>query len=169
MFGDLEKSRTIAYSAAFIGLITIGGWVSVPLGSIPFTLQTLFVLLSGTVMRRYAVIPVTAYILLGALGLPVFHNGTSGLGVILGPTGGYMIGFIFAALFTGLAYEHTTPVIRITGLVAGTLAIYICGVAWIIYSTGLGIPVAVAAGALPFIPGDIIKAAAAYLVSRRLS
>lgn len=168
MFGNLEKSRTIAYSAAFIGLITIGGWISVPLGSIPFTLQTLFVLLSGTVMRRFAVLPVTAYILLGALGLPVFHNGTSGLGVILGPTGGYMIGFIFAALFVGLAYEYTSPIIRIAGLTVGTLAIYICGVAWIVHSTGLGIAVAIAAGVLPFIPGDIIKAAAAYLVARRL-
>jgi biotin transport system substrate-specific component len=168
MFGNLEKSRTIAYSAAFIGLITLGGWVSVPLGSIPFTLQTLFVLLSGTVMRRKAVIPVTAYILLGALGLPVFHNGTSGLGVILGPTGGYMIGFIFAALFVGLTYEHASSVIRIAGLTAATLAIYLCGVAWIVYSTGLAIPIAVAAGVLPFVPGDIIKAGAAYLIARRL-
>ncbi len=88
MFGDLDRSRTIAYSAAFIGLITLGSWISVPCIPVPFTLQTLFVLLAGAVMKRYAVIPVSLYVILGALGLPLFHNGVAGIGVLLGPTGG---------------------------------------------------------------------------------
>src|SRR5512136_390785 len=105
MFGDLDRSRKIGYSAVFIGLITLGSWISVPWIPVPFTLQTLFVLLAGAVMKRYAVIPVSLYVILGALGLPLFHNGIAGIGVLLGPTGGYLIGFIFAALATGLAYE----------------------------------------------------------------
>ena len=57
MFGDIRKSRIIAYSAAFIGLISIGGWVSVPFFPVPLTLQTLFFLLAGAVMKRYAILP----------------------------------------------------------------------------------------------------------------
>ena len=89
MFGDLHKSRTIAYSAACIGLIALGGWISIPCIPVPFTLQTLFVLLTGAVMKRYGAVPVALYILLGTLGLPLFHNGMTGPGVLLGPTGGY--------------------------------------------------------------------------------
>ena len=105
MFGDLRRSRRVAYTAAFIGLITLGGWISVPFVPVPFTLQTFFVLLAAAVMKRDAVIPVTLYVALGALGLPVFHNGIAGFGVLLGPTGGYLLGFIPAALLAGLAYE----------------------------------------------------------------
>jgi biotin transport system substrate-specific component len=168
MFGDLKRSRIIAYSAAFIGLITLGSWISIPFIPVPFTLQTLFVLLAGAVMRRNAVVPVSLYILLGALGLPVFHNGIAGLGIILGPTGGYLIGFIFAALIVGIAYEHDSPLIRITGLIVATLVIYLFGVAWLMYSLGRGFIPAFIAGVLPFVFGDIIKAGAAYLIAKRL-
>jgi biotin transport system substrate-specific component len=168
MFGDLQKSRTIAYSAAFIGLISLGAWVSIPFFPVPLTLQTLFVLLTGAVMKRYAVIPVLLYVLLGALGLPVFHTGVAGFGILLGPTGGYLIGFVFAALLVGLAYEQAPVIIRITGLVAGTGIIYICGVAWLMYSLATGFIPAVISGALPFIPGDVIKIYAAYMIAKRL-
>ncbi len=146
MFGDLEKAKIIAYSAAFIGLISIGAWVSIPFFPVPLTLQTLFVLLAGAVMKRYAVIPVSLYVLLGALGLPVYHTGVTGIGVLLGPTGGYLIGFIFAALIVGLAYEHTSETIRITGLIAGTIVIYIFGLAWLMYSLAIGFVPAVISG-----------------------
>lgn len=169
MFGDLEKAKIIAYSAAFIGLISIGAWVSIPFFPVPLTLQTLFVLLAGAVMKRYAVIPVSLYVLLGALGLPVYHTGVTGIGVLLGPTGGYLIGFIFAALIVGLAYEHTSETIRITGLIAGTIVIYIFGVAWLMYSLAIGFVPAVISGVLPFIPGDAIKVYATYRIAQRLT
>jgi len=168
MFGDLKKTRIIAYSAAFIGLISLGAWVSIPFFPVPLTLQTLFVLLAGAVMKRYAVIPVSLYVLLGALGLPVYHTGVTGFGILLGPTGGYLIGFIFAALVVGLAYEHESETIRITGLIAGTVLIYIFGVAWLMYSLALGFVPAVISGVLPFIPGDAIKVYAAYSIAQRL-
>jgi biotin transport system substrate-specific component len=168
MFGDLPRSRTIAYSAAFIGLITLGSWVSIPSIPVPFTLQTLFVLLAGAVMKRYAVIPVSLYVILGALGLPLFHNGIAGIGVLLGPTGGYLMGFIFAALVTGLAYESQSRPIRIGGIVFATLLIYASGIGWLMYSLHREFLPAFAAGALPFIIGDTIKAGAAYLIAERL-
>jgi biotin transport system substrate-specific component len=168
MFGDLNKSRIIAYSAAFIGLITLGSWISIPFIPVPFTLQTLFVLLAGAVMRRYAVIPVSLYIVLGALGLPIFHNGIAGPGVLLGPTGGYLVGFIFAAIIVGLAYEHESKYVRIGGLAAATVIIYAFGVAWLMYSLGRDFIPAFMAGVLPFIIGDMIKACAAYMIAERL-
>ncbi len=169
MFGDLQRSRTIAYSAAFIGLIALGSWISLPIGNIPFTIQTLFVLLAGIIMHRYGAIPVLLYVILGVLGLPLFHNGMAGIGVLLGPSGGYLIGFIFAALITGLAWEHKLQVIRIAGIIAATAVIYLFGVTWLMYSLQLGFIPAVVTGVLPFIPGDVIKGAAAYLIGKRLS
>ena len=168
MFGDLDRSRTISYSAAFIGLITLGSWISVPCIPLPFTLQTLFVLLAGIVMKRYAVFPVSLYVILGALGLPLFHNGVAGVGVLLGPTGGFLIGFAVAALVTGLAYEHSPRAVRIFGLIVATLIIYACGMGWLMYSLDLEFLPAFAAGVLPFIIGDAIKAGAAYLIAERL-
>jgi biotin transport system substrate-specific component len=168
MFGDLRRTRIIAYSAAFIGLITLGGWISVPFFPVPLTLQTLFVLLAGAVMKRYAVIPVSAYVLLGAIGLPVFHNGITGIGVLLGPTGGYLIGFIFAALIAGLAYEHVSTGVRIGGIAAATVVIYVFGIGGLMISTGMGFFPAVIAGAIPFLPGDSIKAGAAYFIAKQL-
>jgi biotin transport system substrate-specific component len=168
MFGDMQKSRTIAYSAAFIGLLSLGAWVSIPFFPVPLTLQTLFVLLAGAVMKRHAVIPVSLYVLLGALGLPVFHTGVAGIGILLGPTGGYLVGFIFAALAVGLAYEHTSVTIRVTGLLAGTVIIYFFGVAWLMYSLTLEFIPAAISGVLPFIPGDVIKIYAAYMIAKRL-
>lgn len=168
MFGDLDRSRIIALSAAFIALIALGSWVSVPFFPVPLTLQTLFVLLAGAVMHRYAVIPITLYLLLGALGLPVFHNGIAGFGILLGPTGGYLIGFIPAALIVGLAYEVKSARVHIIGLVLGTLIIYAFGISWLLYSTGMGITAALVIGILPFILGDVVKASAAYIIAQRL-
>jgi biotin transport system substrate-specific component len=169
MFGDLQKSRFIAYSAVFLGLITLGGWISIPCFPVPFTLQTLFILLSGAVMRRYAIIPVCIYIGMGMLGLPVFHNGMAGLGILLGPTGGYILGFLFAAIITGLAYETPSRHIRIVGLITATAVIYLFGIAWLMYSLGLSFIVAFTAGVLPFVIGDAIKVLAVYLIAERFS
>lgn len=168
MFGDLKKSRIIAYSAAFIGLIALGAWISIPCVPVPFTLQTLFVLLTGAVMKRYAVIPVGLYVLLGSLGLPIFHNGMTGPGVLLGPTGGYLIGFIFAALIVGLAYEQKSKVLHMAGIALGTVITLLFGVAWLVISLPMGLVPALVAGFVPFIIGGVIKAGAAYLIAERL-
>jgi biotin transport system substrate-specific component len=168
MFGDPQRSRIIAYSAACIGLIALGGWISIPCIPVPFTLQTLFVLLTGAVMRRYAAIPVALYLLLGTLGLPLFHNGMTGPGVLLGPTGGYLVGFVFAALVVGLSYEKKTKYIHIAGIILATAIIYLFGVAWLMVSLRMGLVPAVIAGVVPFVIGDVIKAGAAYLIAERL-
>ncbi|MFA5294083.1 MAG: biotin transporter BioY [Methanoregulaceae archaeon] len=158
----------IAQTAAFTGLIVLGSWIAIPFAPVPFTLQTLFVLLSGAVMRRFAVIPTGLYLLMGLFAIPVFHSGTAGLGILLGPTGGYIAGFIPGALICGLLYERAGPVSRVLGIVLGTGVIYLCGIAWLMYSTGIPPGLALLVGVLPFIPGDAVKGYAVWLVAGRL-
>jgi biotin transport system substrate-specific component len=164
-----HRAQILAYSGTFVALIAAGSWISIPLPPVPLTLQTLFVLLAGVVMRRYAVIPVGLYVLLGAANLPIFHNGTAGLGVLLGPTGGFLIGFVPAALITGLAYEQESPKYRIAGLIAATCTIYFFGVVWLAYSASIPLLQAVLIGVAPFVIGDVLKAAAAYTVGKRVA
>lgn len=167
MYGDEKRAQIIALTGLFIALTAAGSLIVIPLVPVPFTLQTLFVLLCGCVMKRYAAAAISLYVFLGLLGLPVFHQFTSGPGVLLGPTGGYLAGFIIAALIVGLCYETENKIIRISGLVLGDFAILACGVMWLSFSTGIFIFDAVLAGALPFLTGDLIKIILAYIIYSR--
>ncbi|WP_214019441.1 biotin transporter BioY [Methanoculleus sp.] len=169
MVDMMHRTQILAYSGTFVALIAAGSWISIPLPPVPLTLQTLFVLLSGVVMKRYAVIPVALYVLLGTAGLPVFHNGTAGLGVLLGPTGGFLAGFVPAALIVGLAYEHESPRSRVAGLIAAISVTYVFGVAWLAWSASLSLYQAVLVGVAPFVVGAVVKVAAAYAIGKRVA
>jgi len=169
MYGDAERTAVLTRTAVFVALIALGGWTSVPLPiPVPFTLQTLFVLLAATQLRRHAVVPAAVYLLLGAMNIPLFHNGLAGIGVLLGPTGGYLAGFLPGAFVAGLAYERESPYVRFGGLVAASLLILACGAAWLAWSTGMPIGGAVLLGVVPFLPGDLVKAGIAYAIAKRL-
>ncbi len=168
MTGKPQRPRLIAETAAFTGLITLGAWISVPFFPVPLTLQTLFVIMAGAVMGRYGMLPAGLYLLMGALNIPVFHSGTAGIGVLLGPTGGYIIGFVPGALATGLSYERKGNVIRILGITAGLTIIFLLGMVWLSFSTGMTMAAAFLVGVLPFLPGDAVKGAAVFAIARRL-
>ncbi len=167
MYGNEKRSSLIIYSAVFVALITVGGWISIPF-VVPFTLQTMFVLLAASVMKKYAVIPTALYVLFGTLGLPIFHNGTSGIGILFGPTGGFLIGFILMAFIAGLFFSKKTMSADITGLVLATLLSYIFGAGWFMISSGASLLAALIACVVPFIIGDIIKITAVELITLRL-
>jgi biotin transport system substrate-specific component len=169
MHGNPERTRLLAQSATFIALLAAGAWVAIPVGPVPVTLQTFFLLLAAPVMKRRAVIPAALYLLLGALNLPVFHSGLSGIGVLLGPSGGFLAGFIPAAAVAGLAYEKRSRLARVAGLAAGTGIVYGCGVAWLLFSAGISLPAALLMGVLPFLPGDALKGAGVFLLGERLT
>ncbi|MDI9633515.1 MAG: biotin transporter BioY [Methanolinea sp.] len=169
MLQGRERALFVARAGTFAALLAAGSWVSVPFVPVPLTLQTLALFLSAGTMGRHAVVPVSLYLLLGALGFPVFHNGAAGIGVFLGPTGGYLAGFLPAALVSGLCFESGRGWVRVAGLAAGTALVYACGVAWLSSSTGMPLPAAVLVGAVPFVPGDVVKAAAAYAIAGRVS
>jgi biotin transport system substrate-specific component len=168
----------LALAAMGASLIAVLSWISLPLGftPVPLTLQTLGVLLVGGLLgMRWGVASVAVFLLLGMVGLPVFHGGTSGPGILVGPTGGYLLGFLPAALVMGLfAWLATGRAARtnVALLGAGTLlatgCVYLLGVPWLSLITGLSGREAVAAGLLPFIPGDLIKAGLAVVLLRAI-
>ncbi|MDH7510049.1 MAG: biotin transporter BioY [Methanolinea sp.] len=169
MLSGRERALFIAHTGTFAALLAVGSWVSVPFVPVPLTLQTLFLFLAAGFMGRYAVAPVLLFLLLGALNFPVFHNGAAGIGVFLGPTGGYLLGFVPAAFVAGLCFERRSWQARWAGMGAGASLYYACGIAWLAYSSGLSLPAAILVGAVPFVPGDLLKAFAAYTVVNRVS
>ncbi|HVN66523.1 MAG TPA: biotin transporter BioY [Methanomicrobiales archaeon] len=169
MHGNPERTALLAGTATFIALLAAGAWVAIPVGPVPVTLQTFFLLLSAPVLKRHAVVPAALYLLLGALNLPVFHAGLSGIGVLLGPSGGFLVGFVPAAAVAGLAYESRSRAVRIAGLAGATAVIYACGAGWLLLSAGLTLPAALLVGVLPFLPGDALKSAGVFLLGERLA
>ena len=96
-------TKDIALTALFVAVMAVCSWISIP-ATVPFTLQTFGVFLSvGLLGGKRGSLAVLVYLLLGAVGLPVFSGFTGGIGHLLGPTGGYIIGFIFSALLMWLA------------------------------------------------------------------
>jgi len=174
MHGNPERTALLAGTATFIALLAVGAWAAIPLGPVPVTLQSFFLLLAAPVMKRRAVIPAALYLLLGAANLPVFHSGLSGVGILLGPTGGFLAGFIPAAAVAGLAYESRSRILRIAGLAAGTLVIYACGVIWILalmgffHARAMPLPEILLLYVAVFVPGDVLKAAGVFLLGERL-
>lgn len=160
----------IALIAAGAGLTAIAAQVSIPIWPVPITGQTLAVLLVGSILGALrGTLAMVLYAVLGIVGLPVFSDATHGMNIILGPTGGYIIGFIFAAGFTGWlaqrAWDH-----RILGAVlsflGGTVVTFAIGLPWLAASLHLDVEQTLAAGLYPFIIGGIVKALLAAGVIR---
>jgi len=140
--------------------------IRLPWTPVPITGQTFAVLLSGTVLgARRAFLGQCLYLLEGALGLPFFAGGAAGVAKLLGPTGGYLIAFPFAAAMTGAFAEHAldrTPVRMFLIMIAGSIVIFGLGLGQLSrFVPGNSL---LASGLLPFVPGDLIKAALAAAV-----
>ena len=163
-------TRELATAALFTALLAVAAFVAIPVGSVPFTLQVYVVLLAGmTLGPRLGVLSVTAYLMLG-LFAPVYAGGASGLGALFGPTGGYLVGFLGAALIAGLitgAGERTVPRLLVAGL-AGLVPIYALGATWLAVQLHLTPGTAVLTGIVPFVWLDVLKAVAAALTARAL-
>ncbi|MCL2550466.1 MAG: biotin transporter BioY, partial [Methanimicrococcus sp.] len=96
------KIKKMVFAALFAALIAVGAWIRIPLPFVPITLQTFFVLLAAvTLGRNWGPVCIIVYLLVGLIGYPVFAGGSSGLGVILGPTGGYLYSFVIVAFIVG--------------------------------------------------------------------
>lgn len=147
--------------------------IPLPFSPVPFTLQVLAVILSGLLLGpRYGALAQAIYVLVGTVGVPVFAGFSGGLGVILGPTGGYLVSYPIAAAVAGLAVPAVTGAARRRALSLGFLwgcaslaVIYALGVTWLALVTKLPFAVALAQGVLPFVPFDLIKVALAAFVA----
>ncbi len=144
----------------------LGGWVRIPLPftPVPITLQTFFVLLAGMSLGSgKAAMSQVLYLLFGAFGAPLFSNLGSGAGYLLGPTGGYLVGFILAAGMLGhFVHGRNQPlaVVLLWLLLAETL-LFACGVAWLAALTRQDLSSLLVMGVAPFVPGEAVKIALA--------
>jgi biotin transport system substrate-specific component len=155
-----------ALVAGFSLVIALGAQVAIPLPftPVPVTLQTLAVLLAGCMLGSgRGALAVIAYLGEGFAGLPVFSGGTAGLSHLLGPTGGYLLGFVAAAFVVGMFAERGAARSRLGTLVmliVGNVVLYVPGVIWLGVYTGMDR--AVSLGFLPFVVGDLLKTAAGW-------
>ena len=159
--------------ASMLGAATAAGaYMIVPLPPVPITLQTLFMALAAVLLGpRLGALSQVVYVLLGLIGLPVFAGGKAGLGVLLGPTGGYLVGFVAGAYATGfLVHRMPRPgALRIALAVAlGYLVVYVPGVIQLSLVAELSLLKAVSVGALPFLVGDALKTATVAIVVPRV-
>lgn len=169
------KTNDLAYVGLSVALLAVCSWISIPL-TVPITLQTLGIcLVSGLFGLKRGIVATTIYILLGALGVPVFSHFTGGIGVIAGATGGYIIGFIFTSLIIGFASDKWQGKLwaLIIAMVLGILVCYAFGTTWfaLVYaskSKAAGLLAILTTCVFPFIPFDIAKIAVAALLVNRL-
>jgi biotin transport system substrate-specific component len=164
------STRDITYSALFVALIATGALFTIALGPVPFTLQVGFVLLAGLVIGpRLGALSVLGYLCLGLIA-PVFAGGASGPAVLVGPTAGYLWGFLPAVVIAGLIARGGQPSTRRYTLaaLAGLVPIYGLGATWLAAQQHLPAGVALSVGVLQFLPVDVLKAIAAGLVARSL-
>lgn len=154
--------REAALLVAASVFLALAARISVPLPftPVPVTGQTLGVLLAGALYGpRRGTAAVLAYLVEGLAGAPVFAGGRSGLPVLLGPTGGYLVGFVPAAALAGWLASSSRPAwLRLGGIALATAAIYAIGVPWLAVAAGFTIGVALAKGVAPFLVGDALKA-----------
>ena len=172
------KMRTVdmAYIALFAVVMAVCAWISIP-AAVPFTLQTFGVFLAvGLLGGKRGTLAVLIYLLLGAVGMPVFAGFNGGLGYMLGSTGGYIVGFLLSAL-TMWGFEaalgRKTWVLAVS-MVLGLAVCYAFGTAWFILvyarATGpVGLLTALGWCVLPYIPVDAVKMALALAIRKRLA
>ncbi len=167
------STRDLALAALFAALISLGALVSLPLfGPVPLTLQVFFVLAAGLVLgARLAVLSVVAYLIVGLVA-PVYAQGASGAGALVGPAGGYLFGFVVAAYVVGRLCERwqAKGFWALFGIAfIGLVPIYAIGASWLawqLHTTSLG--AILWGGVGQFVPGDVAKAALAALSARAL-
>lgn len=170
-----SKTYDIVYIAVFAVIMAICSWISIPT-AVPFTLQTFGVFVAvGVLGGKRGTLSILVFILLGAIGVPVFAGFSGGIGVLAGTTGGYIIGFLFSALvmwaMEKLPVKNTFT--QILSMILGLVVCYAFGTVWfmVVYSRANG-PVGLAAVlgwcVIPFIIPDLVKIAVAFGLSKKL-
>ncbi|MFC7430379.1 MULTISPECIES: biotin transporter BioY [unclassified Agrococcus] len=162
----LVAHRSVATDVALVtggaALTALLAQVAIPLWPVPITGQTLAVLVVGASLgAARGAASLALYAVLGVVGLPIFSDGASGLGVLMGTTGGYILGFIAAAALTGWLAERRWDrrfLGAVVAMTAGTLVTFAFGMTWLAVATGGSLEQILAWGLVPFIPGGIVKA-----------
>ncbi len=182
--------RSIVLTSLFAALIAVGAYLAIPLAPVPITFQTLCIIIAGLLGgKRIGLSAVGIYLIAGAIGLPVFSGGTGGIAHLIGPTGGFLFGSLLSVFLAGFFSDQakkllhkeesmtdddpekdhlsrSVMVLLIAGTLTATIAMYLSGIPWLKLSVGLTWEKTFAVGMIPFIPGDLLKAAAAIALAK---
>ncbi|MCK8826201.1 biotin transporter BioY [Natroniella acetigena] len=165
--------QDLTYSALFAALLASVAYLVIPLpfSPTPITLQTLVVMLAGAILStKQAGLSILIFLLIGFSGAPVFSGGSAGIGVLAEPTGGYLVAYPLGAILINLlAKKDSYYQTALAMVLGGVVVIHLFGVIWMSFVTEMNLTEAVIAGSLPFIPGDLIKAAVATPLSRKIN
>jgi biotin transport system substrate-specific component len=171
-FSGASRVRHLVAAALIAAFMAATGWIAIPFGPVPITLQIFGVLLAALLLSwEWAAAALAIYLFMGAAGVPVFAMGTAGLGVVLGPTGGYVIGFALAApagawIRQQLERRATEQVIADTCAAVTVIAVvYLLGWAQLAAVTNIGLLKAFLVGVVPFVLPDAIKAVVAIAIA----
>jgi biotin transport system substrate-specific component len=166
-----NQLRMMVYASLFAALTAVGAFLAIPIGPVPIVLQNMFVYLAGLMLGgRWGLASVGVYLLAGACGLPVFAGGLGGIGRFIGPTGGYLVGYLPSVFIIGTMSQKQNPrmVSDVLAMICGTLVLYACGVSWLKIVTGMSPAKALALGMVPFLIGDALKIGAAAAIAKAL-
>ena len=149
----------MAVTALMAAALCVLGPLSVPIGAIPISLSNFVICLTAWLLGpKFGTLSVAVYLLIGLVGVPVFSGFTGGMGRLLGPTGGYIVGFIPMALIAGVVIDRfRNRGIQLAGMIAGTAVCYAFGTAWYCFQAGSSVGAALGLCVFPFIPGDLVK------------
>lgn len=166
------KAKNMALCGLFVAVLTVCAWLSIPFGSVAITLQTFAVFLClGLLGGRLGSLTILVYLLLGAVGVPVFSGFRGGAAALMDATGGYIFGFLAAGLIYWLVtHFRRTPGFQLLAMVLGLLACYGAGSAWfcLVYLPGTGLGAVLLTCVVPYLLPDICKLLLAWLLTRRL-
>jgi len=165
------NTRQLTLIGVMAAVTCILGPLSLPIGVVPISLTNLAIYFAIYALGgKRGTLSYIVYLFIGLVGLPVFSGFSGGLPKLFGPTGGYLIGFVFMAFISGIFIDKFSNKIYMCflGMVLGTIVTYIFGTAWLAYEAHMTFNKALAVGVLPFIPGDIVKITIASLIGPQI-
>lgn len=162
----MKLTKHMTQSAMMAALMAICAWIAIPVPPVAFTMQTLGLCLClGLLGGKWGSISILLYLLLGAVGLPVFSGFRGGIATLLGPTGGFLLGFVLA----GPVYRLAARLGRFPGMVAAVAVSYVCGCLWyLVYAPGTSVPAVLLICVAPYLPGELVKLPLAAWLTRRI-
>jgi biotin transport system substrate-specific component len=164
-------TKKMVFTALFAALICVMALFNIPIGPVPISLATFAIYIAASVIDwKHGTLAVLVYIAIGLIGVPVFSGITGGIQKLVGPTGGFLVGYIVCALVTGLIvdkYEEKKWIYPVA-MVAGTALLYACGTAWYMVSLKQTLAAALMTCVVPFLIGDAVKIVLASVISPRI-
>lgn len=164
------NTKAIVYCALFAAIISVASQISIPVQPVPLNMALFAVLICGGMLgKKYGTISVAVYILLGIIGAPVFAGFRGGLGVLAGPTGGYITGYVVVSFVTGAVCEITKQLkYTIPSMILAVVLCYLVGTIWFCITTGNGFVSALSMCVIPFIPWDVLKVVLASTIIKNI-